>query len=170
MPWSPVRVWHGAVSLLPIAFITNSLARPFNTSSKSSVYFSHLVDMKYASLFFLPLTCSMVVWPVLDNITNATHSLVKPKNWAEKNLGQWCRNFTVNIHTQCPQASAFHQFDCCGPHETDCCFAIQGWVIVYGAVIGSCSIITLIFSLLLKHNVICLPTYPTKSTYRGTDI
>ncbi|PIC43255.1 hypothetical protein B9Z55_004053 [Caenorhabditis nigoni] len=112
-------------------------------------------------IFLLPVVYSMVVWPVLDR--NSTRStIVRPKNWAEKNLGQWCRNFTVNEHTQCPQASAFHQFDCCGQHETECCFAIQGWVIVILIIVGTCASIVLIFSTLLKLNLICPLPYSTK--------
>ncbi|VDO26441.1 unnamed protein product [Haemonchus placei] len=70
---------------------------------------------------------SMVIWP--DLVYNETKlKMPKPTTWKEKNLGQWCRNFTVNQHTQCREASAFHQYNCCGVHNTDCCFAIQGWV------------------------------------------
>uniref|UniRef100_A0A8R1HPL5 CX domain-containing protein n=1 Tax=Caenorhabditis japonica TaxID=281687 RepID=A0A8R1HPL5_CAEJA len=120
-------------------------------------------------LLILPMTFAMVVWPVLDrNTTRSTH--VKPRNWSEKNLGQWCRNFTVNQHTQCPQASAFHQFDCCGPNETDCCFALQGWVIVILTVLGCCSTIIIVFFAFLKLNLICPIPYKSAaklSTYAG---
>ncbi|CAI5440887.1 unnamed protein product [Caenorhabditis angaria] len=116
----------------------------------------------------VPLTCSMVVWPVLDRSTNTTRAAIRPKNWSEKNLGQWCRNLSVNQHTQCPQASAFHQFDCCGPSETECCFAIQGWVIIILTIIAACSTITLIFTILLKLNLICLPsTIELSKPYQG---
>ncbi|KJH42601.1 hypothetical protein DICVIV_11401 [Dictyocaulus viviparus] len=77
------------------------------------------------SLSILTLTSAMVIWPDLVNDESKLNR-PKPTNWNEKNLGQWCRNFTVNQHTQCPQASPFHQFDCCGTHNTECCFAIQG--------------------------------------------
>ncbi|VDL63495.1 unnamed protein product [Nippostrongylus brasiliensis] len=78
------------------------------------------------------MVLSMVIWPDLVQ-DEARLNRPKPTTWSEKNLGQWCRNFTVNEHTQCPQASVFHQYNCCGEHETECCFAIQGWVIILGS-------------------------------------
>uniref|UniRef100_A0A0K0CY21 WAP domain-containing protein n=1 Tax=Angiostrongylus cantonensis TaxID=6313 RepID=A0A0K0CY21_ANGCA len=78
--------------------------------------------------FSLPLLAfAMVIWPDVVN-DEAKISRPKPTSWSEKSLGQWCRNFTVNEHTQCPEASLFHQFDCCGGNNTECCFALQGWV------------------------------------------
>ncbi|KAK6736594.1 hypothetical protein RB195_019346 [Necator americanus] len=112
----------------------------------------------------------MVVWPDLVN-DEAKMSRPKPTKWSEKNLGQWCRNFTVNQHTQCPQASVFHQFDCCGRHNTECCFAIQGWLVVLGSLSAFVMAASFLFYLLLKFQLICLEqTYPPKVIFLGGKI
>ncbi|KAL6736717.1 hypothetical protein Aduo_007037 [Ancylostoma duodenale] len=113
------------------------------------------------------IACGLVIWPDPVN-DEAKLSRPKPTTWKEKNLGQWCRNFTVNQHVQCPQASVFHQFDCCGQHLTECCFAIQGWVIVLGSLIAFVVAASVAFYLLLKFQLICLEhSYPPKVIYLG---
>uniref|UniRef100_A0A914GWJ5 Uncharacterized protein n=1 Tax=Globodera rostochiensis TaxID=31243 RepID=A0A914GWJ5_GLORO len=71
----------------------------------------------------------------------APSDFVKPRNFAEKHFGQWCRNLTLDRHVQCPKASPFHWYICCGDDGTDCCFGIQTWAYV---VFGS---LALIFSI-----------------------
>ncbi|XGW08511.1 hypothetical protein V3C99_011105, partial [Haemonchus contortus] len=108
---------------------------------------------------------SMVIWP--DLVYNETKlKMPKPTTWKEKNLGQWCRNFTVNQHTQCREASAFHQYNCCGVHNTDCCFAIQGWVILVASLSAFVACASFLFYILLKFQIICLEhSYPPKVIY-----
>ncbi|VDP02177.1 unnamed protein product [Heligmosomoides polygyrus] len=108
---------------------------------------------------------TMVIWPDLVRDEERL-SKPKPTTWSEKNLGQWCRNFTVNRHTQCPQASAFHQYNCCGEHNTDCCFAIQGWVIIVTSFVSFAFVVSFLFYLMLKFQIICLEhSYPPKVLY-----
>ncbi|KAJ1372508.1 hypothetical protein KIN20_034679 [Parelaphostrongylus tenuis] len=119
---------------------------------------------RFVVLFLsLPLVAfAIVIWPDLVN-DEAKLSRPKPTSWSEKNLGQWCRNFTVNQHTQCPEASLFHQFDCCGVNNTNCCFAIQGWVFVVVSFASIAAIVSFSFYLLLKFQMICIEhTYPPK--------
>ncbi|KAI3414023.1 hypothetical protein GPALN_011489 [Globodera pallida] len=71
----------------------------------------------------------------------APSDFVKPRNFAEKHFGQWCRNLTLDRHVQCPKASPFHWYICCGDDGTECCFGIQTWAYV---VFGS---LALIFSI-----------------------
>ncbi|CAD6197716.1 unnamed protein product [Caenorhabditis auriculariae] len=124
---------------------------------------------RWSVVLLLPtVAAAMVVWPSLPYSPTSPTNQTKPSSWADKNLGQWCRNFTQNVHRQCPQASAFHQFDCCGHHNTECCFAIQGWVILIATMTACSSLLTLIFYVLLKARLICLEgTYAPKTIYLG---
>ncbi|CAJ0605519.1 unnamed protein product [Cylicocyclus nassatus] len=108
---------------------------------------------------------AMVIWPEPME-DEATLSKPKPTTWKEKNLGQWCRNYTINQHIQCPQASAFHQFNCCGLHDTECCFALQGWLIVVLSMCSFAIAACLLFYLFLKFQLICVEhRYPPKVIY-----
>nr|CAD2185599.1 unnamed protein product [Meloidogyne enterolobii] len=71
-------------------------------------------------------------------------NFTRPNAWADKHFGQWCRNLTLDRHTQCPSGSPFHWYICCGETMTDCCFGIQTWLIIM-----SFSIFTVIFALLI---------------------
>nr|CAD2171048.1 unnamed protein product [Meloidogyne enterolobii] len=71
-------------------------------------------------------------------------NFTRPNAWADKHFGQWCRNLTLDRHTQCPSGSPFHWYICCGETMTDCCFGIQTWLIIM-----SFSIFTVFFALLI---------------------
>ncbi|CAI4226576.1 unnamed protein product [Auanema sp. JU1783] len=109
----------------------------------------------------------MVIWPEITQEDG--HFLrPKPRNWREKHLGQWCRNFTIHKHTQCPEATMFHEYHCCGDTSTECCFAVQGWLYVVGGISSITTTAIFIFYLLLKMNKICLPNnYTNKPVYVG---
>ncbi|KAI6183943.1 hypothetical protein M3Y97_00543000 [Aphelenchoides bicaudatus] len=72
----------------------------------------------------------LVIWP------DPMPSNKKPTTWSEKNFGQWCRNFSMNSHTQCPEGSSLHWYYCCGEMNTECCVGIQNWaVVIFGSFI-----------------------------------
>ncbi|GMR36517.1 hypothetical protein PMAYCL1PPCAC_06712, partial [Pristionchus mayeri] len=120
---------------------------------------------RWFSLLFLPIiSASFITWPNPEDLPPSLKP--KPRDWSEKNLGQWCRNFTMDRHTQCELGSAFHRFDCCGEDGSECCFVLQGWVhfVLAGLLITSLSSIS--FYLLLHFKLICLErTYPPSGIY-----
>uniref|UniRef100_A0A1I7WT50 Secreted protein n=1 Tax=Heterorhabditis bacteriophora TaxID=37862 RepID=A0A1I7WT50_HETBA len=69
-------------------------------SYNSYCYITTRMNVMYRSTLVwlaLPLLClSMVIWPELPK-DEARFNRPKPKDWKDKNLGQWCRNFTVNL-------------------------------------------------------------------------
>ncbi|KAI1708821.1 protein SUP-1 [Ditylenchus destructor] len=101
----------------------------------------------------------MVVWA---DLPERPHDFQRPKRWKDKNFGQWCRNLTINRHTQCPPASPFHWFVCCGESGVECCGGIQTWAyFVFGSLFMSAFII-FSFYVLLKFDLICQQsTWPT---------
>ncbi|VDM39717.1 unnamed protein product [Toxocara canis] len=97
--------------------------------------------------------CSYEVWP--DPVDDGRENFPKPTSWEDKNYGQWCRNRTIGRHVQCQMGSSFHMYVCCGEDGTECCFRLQPIVIAYGGGLGSIFVVSLIFGLLLKFNIIC---------------
>uniref|UniRef100_A0A0R3RWU3 CX domain-containing protein n=1 Tax=Elaeophora elaphi TaxID=1147741 RepID=A0A0R3RWU3_9BILA len=96
------------------------------------------------------------IWP--DPVDDGRENYPKPTTWSNKHYGQWCRNRTVNRYMQCPMGSAFHYYSCCGETGTECCFRLQPTVVAYLVSIVIVIIISLIFYLLLKLNLICSTT------------
>ncbi|KAL3075588.1 hypothetical protein niasHS_006342 [Heterodera schachtii] len=70
-------------------------------------------------------------WP---NPPPVPANFARPQTFREKHFGQWCRNLTLDRHIQCPRASPFHWYICCGDDGTECCFGIQSWVyVIFGS-------------------------------------
>ncbi|PAV77959.1 hypothetical protein WR25_20108 [Diploscapter pachys] len=106
---------------------------------------------------------SMIYWPQLPPNTANSPAERLYSSWKEKPMGQMCRNFTLNIRNQCPNASPFHEYVCCGSTGAQCCFAIQQWVIIMAAMFGVSTTVALIFFFLLKFRIIFAdPAYHTK--------
>lgn len=72
-------------------------------------------------------------------------------------------------HVQCQMGSAVHLYECCGVSGTECCFRLQPVVIAYGGAVVLVTIISIIFSLLLKYNIIC-PVNPDHQDVEYQDI
>ncbi|CAJ0915021.1 unnamed protein product, partial [Mesorhabditis belari] len=102
---------------------------------------------------FLPLISPFTTW--VNYAEDAARlKQPKPSTWSEKPMGQWCRNTTNDLHTQCPRASVAHEWYCCGESGAECCFAVQGWVYLLTGCILFVGLATLIFHLLLHFGVI----------------
>ena len=56
---------------------------------------------------------------------------------------------------QCKMGSALHMYICCGESGIECCFRLQPVVVAYGGGLSIVFLISLIYGLLLKFNVIC---------------
>ncbi|KAM3718345.1 Protein SUP-1 [Dirofilaria immitis] len=93
------------------------------------------------------------IWP--DPVNDGREKYPKPTTWSNKHYGQWCRNHTINRYTQCPMGSAFHYYSCCSETGVECCFRLQPTIIAYLSSALFLVIISLIFYLLLKFNLIC---------------
>uniref|UniRef100_A0A915EW75 Uncharacterized protein n=1 Tax=Ditylenchus dipsaci TaxID=166011 RepID=A0A915EW75_9BILA len=91
-------------------------------SRRSNSFLPNLEANSIVALPFQKPPQPLVVWPAT---VPKQENLERPKTYDEKNFGQWCRNFTVNRHTQCPEASPFHWFVCCGEDGIECCGGIQ---------------------------------------------
>ncbi|GMT14921.1 hypothetical protein PFISCL1PPCAC_6218 [Pristionchus fissidentatus] len=120
---------------------------------------------RYLLFLLFPLvSSSILIWPNPQDLPPSLKP--KPKDWSEKNMGQWCRNLTTDRHTQCSLGSIAHRYDCCGDDGSECCFVMQGWVpfVLVGLIITFISSISFYF--LLHFRLICLErTYPPPGIY-----
>ncbi|VBB31499.1 unnamed protein product [Acanthocheilonema viteae] len=93
------------------------------------------------------------VWP--DPVDDGRENYPKPTTWSNKHYGQWCRNRTVSRYVQCPMGSVLHCYSCCGEMGTECCFRLHPTFTAYLLSIAFIIVVSLIFYLLLKFNLIC---------------
>uniref|UniRef100_A0AC35F3U2 Uncharacterized protein n=1 Tax=Panagrolaimus sp. PS1159 TaxID=55785 RepID=A0AC35F3U2_9BILA len=95
---------------------------------------------------------------VWDELPHLPEEYKKPQTWKEKNFGQWCRNFTVGVHRQCPHGSFIHWYNCCGENNTECCFGIQTTFLVLFGWIAIVAMLCCVWGILLHFDYI----YPRK--------
>ncbi|VDN08172.1 unnamed protein product [Thelazia callipaeda] len=93
------------------------------------------------------------IWP--DVVSNDREEYPKPTSWANKNYGQWCRNQTIGRHIQCQMGSVLHLYTCCGETGTECCFQLQPTATAYLLSMALLIVISSVFYLLLKFNIVC---------------
>uniref|UniRef100_A0A0N4ZBG4 Tetraspanin-8-like n=1 Tax=Parastrongyloides trichosuri TaxID=131310 RepID=A0A0N4ZBG4_PARTI len=101
-----------------------------------------LLTTKNFIIIFVVSLMNTAIIAVWDDMVPFNKNLPRPLTYDDKNFGQWCRNFTINRHVQCPEASPIHWYVCCGATGTDCCFGLQTHIYLIGG--GLIFVITII--------------------------
>uniref|UniRef100_A0AC35U026 CX domain-containing protein n=1 Tax=Rhabditophanes sp. KR3021 TaxID=114890 RepID=A0AC35U026_9BILA len=112
-----------------------------------------MVSLKFKTSNILLLFFILPIVAIWDDMLPSDKNVPRPKTHLQKDYGQWCRNFTINQHVQCPEASPLHWYVCCGESGTECCFGIQTpmYVIIGGLL--CVAIIVALYSFFLQIRI-----------------
>uniref|UniRef100_A0A0N5CG00 CX domain-containing protein n=1 Tax=Strongyloides papillosus TaxID=174720 RepID=A0A0N5CG00_STREA len=115
--------------------------------------FNFLTGTKYYLIAIIITLINIQILAVWDDMVPYNKNSPRPLTYDDKNFGQWCRNFTINKHVQCPEASPIHWYVCCGPHGTDCCFGLQTHIYIIGGGIIFVILMIALYSLYLQLQI-----------------